>query len=221
MRHAASLEKLDEWPTHGMDPHALVWDGQGGIVVANGGIPTLPETGRLKIGLDRMDANLARLAGRDGELLGQWRLADRRLSLRHLAWNGALLGIALQAEHDEAEARDAAPLFARFDGQRLAVSPAPRPLGGYGGDIAPVGEGWAVGCPRANGVALYRRDGGWAGFVPLVEACALSAGDDGLWAGGREAALAWSAAGSVSVSLPALQLDNHWVALAGAGAVAR
>jgi hypothetical protein len=48
-------------------------------------------------------------------------------------------------------------------------------LAGYGGDIAPAGGGFAVSCPRANGVALWRADGQWMGFLPLQEACALAA----------------------------------------------
>ncbi|WP_036236917.1 DUF1513 domain-containing protein, partial [Methylibium sp. T29-B] len=117
VRDARSLEKLDEWPTHGIDAHELLLDDDdtGGhdapsLWVANGGVPTRPETGRQKLNLDRMDSSLVRLDARSGALRGQWRLDDRRLSLRHMAWRdtpaaGArtqrVLGIALQAEHDD------------------------------------------------------------------------------------------------------------------------
>jgi hypothetical protein len=79
-----------------MDPHELLLDADGSLVVANGGIPALPETGRLKIHMDRMDASLVRLDTRTGALRGQWRLADKRLSLRHIAWGDAPGGM-LQA----------------------------------------------------------------------------------------------------------------------------
>ena len=48
-----------------------------------------------------MDASLVALHPGNGELLGQWRLADPYLSMRHLAWDARhqRLGIALQAEH--------------------------------------------------------------------------------------------------------------------------
>jgi hypothetical protein len=39
LRDAATLEKTGEWPTHGMDPHELLLDADGSLVVANGGIP--------------------------------------------------------------------------------------------------------------------------------------------------------------------------------------
>ncbi|MCZ8258333.1 MAG: DUF1513 domain-containing protein [Polaromonas sp.] len=231
LRDAATLEKTGEWPTHGMDPHELLLDADGSLVVANGGIPALPETGRLKIHMDRMDASLVRLDTRSGELRGQWRLADQRLSLRHIAWaegvsGQRLLGIALQAEHDDAAAKAGAPVLAIFNGQKLqtrAAGPG-QLLAGYGGDIAPVGGGFAVSCPRANGVALWRADGEWAGFLPLQEACALAAvapqknEASGLWAAGRLAAIAQDNRGAVRASaLKDLRLDNHWAPLHSTG----
>jgi hypothetical protein len=231
LRDAATLEKTGEWPTHGMDPHELLLDSDGSLVVANGGIPALPETGRLKIQMDRMDASLVRLDTRSGELRGQWRLTDKRLSLRHIAWGELApgstrgqrtLGIALQAEHDDAAIKAAAPVLAVFDGERLqthAASPG-QLLAGYGGDIVCVAGGFAVSCPRANGVALWRADGQWAGFLPLQEACALAAlaprknEDPCLWVAGRLAALTQDSRGTVQAStLKDLRLDNHWAAL--------
>lgn len=212
VRDAASLEKIDEWPTHGMDPHELTWDPEGRLLVANGGIPTLPETGRLKIGLDRMDASLVRLDPRSGRLLGQWRLKDPRLSLRHVAWLGPVLGIALQAEHDDPARKAGAPVLALFDGERLRVAPAGRVLAGYGGDVAGVGDVLAVSCPRAGGVAWWRADGSPAGFAPLEEACPLAASGDRLWAGGRRDALLLPGDGRLAVG--GVQLDNHWIVVA-------
>jgi len=220
VRDAASLEKIDEWSTHGMDPHELLLDADGSLLVANGGIPTLPETGRLKVELHRMDASLVRLDTRSGERLGQWRLADRRLSLRHMAWGAPgpdgrrRLGIALQAEHERAEAKAAAPLLAQFDGRALRAFEAGHALAGYGGDIAFAAGRFAVSCPRANGVALWHADGRWDAFAPLGEACPLAAQADGakLWAGGREA-VAPLPGEAAAEPVPALRLDNHWLIL--------
>jgi len=230
LRDAATLEKTGEWSTHGMDPHELLLDADGSLMVANGGIPALPETGRLKIHMERMDASLVRLDTRNGALLGQWRLADKRLSLRHLAWGEPapggtpgqrLLGIALQAEHDDAAAKAAAPVLAVFDGHGLQTHGAVpgTKLAGYGGDIAHTAGGFAVSCPRANGVALWRTDGRWAGFLPLQEACALASapapgGKPSLWAAGRLAALTQDSRGTTRASaIQDLRLDNHWAPL--------
>ncbi|RZI65975.1 DUF1513 domain-containing protein [Variovorax guangxiensis] len=218
VRDAASLEKIDEWSTHGMDPHELLTDTDGSLVVANGGIPTLPETGRVKVHLDRMDASLVRLDTADGRLRGQWRLPDPRLSLRHMAWGErGQLGIALQAEHDRTEDKAAAPLFATFDGQALRAHAAEHALVGYGGDIAFANGRYAVSCPRAHGVAMWRADGRWDGFTALAEACALTSAErGGIWAGGRERALRIATAAGAegdAAPLASLRLDNHWAEL--------
>ena len=220
VRDAASLEKIDEWATHGTDPHELLLDRDGGLLVANGGIPTLPESGRVKVHLDRMDSSLVRLGEADGALRGQWRLPDRRLSLRHMAWGErGRLGIALQAEHDAPADKAAAPLLAIFDGRSLTSFGAGHALAGYGGDITFGGGRFAVSCPRANGVALWRADGVWDGFAPLAEACALTALTPGassasdapgaIWAGGRDRARVVSGK-AAEAPLASLRLDNHW-----------
>lgn len=222
VRDAKTLEKLAEWPTHGIDPHQLVWDAAGNILVANGGVPTRPESGRTKVDLDRMDSSLVRIDAATGERLGQWRLHDRRLSLRHLAWNGARLGIALQAEHDSAADKAAAPVLAIFDGAELHAVTTPHVLAGYGGDIvatrvatrAPVGAGFAVSCPRAQGIALFAADGAWQGLIPLSEACALAGAPDQIWAGGRfQSMMLQMAMPVVQASIDGIRLDNHWIRL--------
>ncbi|AVT13287.1 DUF1513 domain-containing protein [Paracidovorax avenae] len=228
LRDAATLEVRAEWPTQGIDAHELIWDrralvdGMPTLIVANGGVPTAPETGRVKRALDTMDSSIVRLHGGTGETLGQWRLGDRRLSLRHLAWNprADVLGIALQAEHDGQDARAAAPVLALFDGKVLrAAEPAPQALPGglrgYGGSIAGLPEGWTVSCPRAQGIAVFDARGRWQRLIPLPEACALAVQDSALWAAGVEQTLE-NAQGTAPLhhphgpSLADARVDNHW-----------
>ena len=217
VRDGGNLEKRAEWPSGGLDPHMLVLDATrpGALIVANGGVPTRPETGRRKVDLHRMDSSLVRLDARTGALLGQWRLADPRLSLRHLAWNGHRLGIALQAEHDDPATKAAAPVLAVFDGATLRPVPAAAPLAGYGGSIAALGDGFAVSCPRAQGVAVYGADG-FREWVALAEVCPLASAQDRLWAGGRGLALGLAETAEPSARravAPDIRLDNHWIAL--------
>ena len=228
VRNARTLQKIAEWPTHGIDAHELAWDtrtthnGAPTLIVANGGVPTAPETGRAKRDLHTMDSSLVRLSGHTGQRLGQWRLQDQRLSLRHLAWSpdNATLGIALQAEHDDSAAKHAAPVLALFDGTALRVVPTPERIAqtirGYGGSMAATATGWAVSCPRANGIATYTPQGQWLGLVPLPEACALAAHGGVLWAGGLGASLQNAQADAPvnhphGRSLQGARLDNHWV----------
>ncbi|HMM55374.1 MAG TPA: DUF1513 domain-containing protein [Candidatus Desulfobacillus sp.] len=148
-RDPRSFKKIGEWETRGVDPHQLEVDHDGSLLVANGGVARRPEDDS-KLPLDDMDPSLVRLDGRNGDLLGQWRLPDSRLSIRHMAWNrpaaepGALLGLALQAEHKEAERRRSAPVLAVFDGKTFVL---PTHLGdgaGYCGNIAPAHRGGFV-----------------------------------------------------------------------------
>jgi uncharacterized protein len=215
VRDARTLKRHAEWPTHGIDPHQFIVDADGSLLVANGGVPTRPETGRAKVDLDQMDPSFVRLDGRSGAWRGQWRLTDTRLSIRHLARavNGQV-GIALQAEHDDAQAKAAAPVLAVFDGSALRTVDAPRSLAGYGGDIAAGSDGFHVSAPRAGGVAHWDADGRWAGFTPLAEACSLTRVAGEVWAGGRsQVAECGDGPAPHKLSLAALRLDNHWLAL--------
>jgi hypothetical protein len=235
VRNAASLEKTGEWATHGMDPHELLALPQavgglpaGTLMVANGGIPTLPETGRSKRELGRMDASLAALHPVSGELLGQWRLNDPHLSIRHLAWDpaSATLGIALQAEHPDKAAQQAAPVLAVWDGRTLRAAEGQPALAGYGGDICALPRGgFAVSCPRANQLALFGAQGQWRRTIDHVEAYALasdrrrwwlasSRGLIGLLRGGTDGAEPLPAR-APDRDAQALQIENHWVLRAG------
>jgi len=219
VRHAASLEKLDEWPTQGIDPHELLWDARrpGRLMVANGGVPTQPETGRLKKHLERMDSSIVCLDAASGAVEQVWRLADPRLSLRHLAWRSqgedAVLGIALQAEHDDQAARQGAPILALLAGNSLAAVAGPD-LKGYGGSIAAHADGFAVSCPRAQGLALYGPRGEWQRFLALPEACPLDVAGPALMAGGRDGILERGAIHSLQqAGLDSIRLDNHWTCI--------
>lgn len=215
---ARSMEKQTEWQTHGIDAHMMLLDGDT-LLVANGGVPTQPETGRSKRNLHTMDSSLVRLHGQSGALLGQWRLPDRRLSLRHMARNSSRVGIALQAEHDAKAERDAAPVLAIFDGDKLTLAePVPAPgCAGYAGDIASLLDGFAVSAPRANAILRWRPNDGWQAPLPLQEGCAIaSVRGRRLWAGGSAKVLGVESDSQVSLVLrPSLRLDNHLVLAAG------
>lgn len=218
VRDAKSLEKIDEWSTGGRDPHQLLLDTQGNLFIANGGIATQPETGRTKLDLANMDSSLVQIDPHSGSQLNKWQLADKRLSLRHLAWNGPLLGIALQAQHDQPQQKNRAPVLAILNtaasNSALQIAELPQPLSGYGGDISAYGEGFAVSCPRSNEVALFNKNAQHLDSIALTEACALSINKNLLIAGGAKNAFALHTKQQENFALPAIQLDNHWLALA-------
>lgn len=217
VRDARTLDKTGEWSTHGMDPHAALllpaavgeWPA-GTLLVANGGIPTQSETGRSHRDLARMDPSLVALDPRTGALLGQWRLDDPRLSIRHLAYDpvSGCVGVALQAEHDQAAQRQDAPLLATWDGRALRLAPPTVGAGGYAGDIcARAGGGFWLSATRSDALLALSAEGVLLQRVALPAASALVSGAGPAWAGGAFAV--WQGAGRAPAS--ALRLDNHWV----------
>ncbi len=216
VRDARSLALLARWATGGIDPHEVVLGPDGGLWVANGGIETRPETGRIKHRLEQMDSSLVRLDPVTGRLTGQWRLDDGRLGLRHLAVaSDGTIGIALQSEHDDDGARQVAPVLGLWD-RRRGLRPVPLPSGvmlaGYGGSVAPLGGGIAVSCPRAGLVVRWDLAGGeprWLAPVQLAQACPIAAG----WLGGAGAVVHADGGGEAIERLrldDAIRLDNHW-----------
>lgn len=236
VRDVRTLEKIAEWRTGGMDPHQLLLDRDGSLMVANGGIPTQPETGRRKLKLTHMDSSIARLRpDQQGAIAGQWHLEDPRLSLRHLSWGPQVawaterrwLGIALQAEHDDAQQKQRAPVLALFDGERLHVAPVPTGATwqGYGGDISSNASHFAVTCPRADVLTWWQPPS-----APTASAqCMRQDSQQGVycisndsvihplqpsvasqWSGGNQQVLQWPGQ-HAAATLSQMALDNHWV----------
>ncbi|MDO4682868.1 MAG: DUF1513 domain-containing protein [Lautropia sp.] len=203
---ARTLELVDRWPVEGIDPHQMIEGRDGALWVAVGGIEIRRETGRLKYGLDRMDSCLVRLDAATGEIRQRWHLPDSRLGLRHLAETAdGRIGIALQAEHADPEARRRAPVLAvldRVEGIHAIGLPDGVSGAGYGGSIVAAGKRLLVSCPRVGRVMQWELprvsgDGraGWLAPIELPEACPLAvqtlageAGESGSASGTRTAA---------------------------------
>jgi hypothetical protein len=228
VRERDSLRKVEQWPTHGVDPHQLLLDAEGDLVLANGGLLRTPE-GR-KRELERMASSLVHLSRHDGALRGQWTLPDARLSLRHLAWgrpqdgSTPLLGVALQAEHDDPAQRGAAPALAVWDGRDLRVATAAADGAGYAGDIAPAGPGgFAISNHKLRRAFVWwpRQASALQAFAELDEPYALASPDRGsdadavLLACGAGVARWHPAQAPAMLRWPApMALDNHWVVMA-------
>ena len=200
---ARTLQRLAAWPTGGIGPHALMQLVDGRIAVANGGVLTLPETGRLKRNLDTLDPTLALLDPEHGRVLAQYRLPDPWMSVRHIAQAAdGRIAVSLQNEAlDAADTVNARPLFALLADEGLRYGSAtPEVLatcGGYAGDIVaidgPKGPLFAVSCSVAGTLALWQADGNFIGHLPTPGVCALTASRGGLLATGDGGDL-WSIA---------------------------
>ncbi|MDZ7892563.1 MAG: DUF1513 domain-containing protein [Rhodoferax sp.] len=225
-RHAGSLETIREFPSGGIGPHALMWEPGGQLIVANGGILTLPETGRRKRNLPQMASNLTRLDSTSGSIVAQFALDDPYLSLRHLALApDGTLAVALQAEHSDPALRQAAPALALLhsDGLHALAWPADgaalQGWQGYAGDVCWAGDTFWVSATHAGQVMGWSTAGEWRGMLPLAGAGALMPvgnGADGFMAGGSREALSAPTSTSATGSGSAHRLyrlargwDNH------------
>ena len=224
VRDARTLAKVAQWATQGMDPHQVVRDAQGMLVVANGGIPRTAKGEKRDLHL--MAPSLVRLNPANGELLGQWRLADPRLSIRHLAWSTGeqpLLGVALQAEHDDVDQRRAAPALALWDSKELRIPTRAATAGGYAGDIAPgPGGGFVLSGQRVGRGVLWHPDApdSLMTIAELREVCALSPlpltdQPSGVLLGAARGVALWHPrlAPAMLAWPQEMSPDNHWIAL--------
>lgn len=226
VRDRQTLRKLAEWETHGIDPHQLLLDPSGQLIVANGGVPRTSTD--KKYDLHRMDSSLVRINATTGQLLHQWRLDDARLSMRHLAWSTGptsipLLGIAIQAEHDVADLRAMAPVLAILDGNRLSIPTRANDGVGYAGDIAAAHLGGFALSSNQVGLTQLWHPGmpeKLTSIVALQEAYALAPWHGPDQGGGVLVATALGLARWHPSARPLLlpwpmpmALDNHWVLL--------
>ncbi len=223
VRDRTTLKKLDEWESGGLEPHQLLLDPSGNLVVANGGIPR--NRADKKYDLQRMDSSLVRLDGRTGKLLRLWKLDDSRLSLRHLAWSTApdgerRLGVAMQAEHGDPAQRSRAPLLAVLEGDTLGVPTRANDGFGYGGDLAAAYNGGFVVSSNQAGVAQLWHPGAPDKLTPVVElqeAYAMAEWPGPQPGGGVLVATALGLVRWHPVAKPVflawpkpMALDNHW-----------
>lgn len=225
VRSALTLARVGEFPTHGIDPHQLLLDDDGMVVIANGGIDWTQDN--QKRNLDRMDSSLVRINAENGELLGQWRLHDKQLSMRHIAWSTTpagqrVLGIAMQGQHDGQEVRRAAPALALWDGKSLDI-PSRSPLGlGYIGDIQPGPGGGFLMSAEIHDRALFWHPGDAARLHLIAEmsraaAVAPSGEDSSLFIGGEKGIARWvlnQQSNLLAWPFP-IAPDHHWAVLQG------
>jgi hypothetical protein len=180
-RDPITLEALAEWPSGGIGPHELLPLPDGRLLIANGGILTLPETGRIKLNRASMQPTLTVFNPQSGKVDASYTLPDKQLSIRHLAAaRDGSIGVALQYEGDES----AAPVLARFhprDGLALLNAPvvAQNPARGYAASVACNGQRFAVTCPKGDAVLVWESDGRFVGKVDVPQASGVAASPDG------------------------------------------
>jgi hypothetical protein len=180
VRDIRNLHRVNQLPSAGFDAHHVVLDDEGRLLIANGGI-RYAEEGR-KTEFDSMRPSLALVDPETCEVITQWRLKDQRLSIRHLAWSQQqdgkrILGVGLQAKHDDPVRQRHAPTLAVLRGNELILPTPDAQATGYVGDIAPGPNGGFVLSGQTSARGLWWQPGAarsMAKVAELTEACALA-----------------------------------------------
>ncbi|MCB2053110.1 MAG: DUF1513 domain-containing protein [Geminicoccaceae bacterium] len=177
--------RVDGFASHGVGPHdlRLAPDGRS-LLVANGGIRTHPDYGRLKLNLDDMKPSLALVDAASGRSIAEARLpADlHKLSIRHLAFGaGGLAAVAMQDEEERAPPR---PLVGLWSGDDIRLLDMPDELLArmrrYTGStaLAAGGEVIAVSAPKGDLVAFWdvasREEPRFIGHLDIEDGCGVA-----------------------------------------------
>ncbi len=205
--------RVTEFASGGIGPHDIKrLPGSDVMVVANGGIDTRPDTGRVKLNIPTMRPNLSYLE--DRKIIDQQELppAMHKNSIRHLAvgqdgqvafgmqWQGDGDGPALVGLHRR--------------GQALRLITDTQDLRGYVGSIAisQGGDRIAVTSPRAGLVQVFDPvSGAKVASAALTDVCGIAPGKpDFVVTCGTGALHGLSAA---SDGVKPLMWDNHLIAL--------
>ncbi|WP_029008025.1 DUF1513 domain-containing protein [Azospirillum halopraeferens] len=178
---ADGYRRLGAIPTHGVGPHDLVLlDGGRAAAVANGGVLTHPDTGRVKLNLEEMESSLTVVDTADGRLLSEARLPEEHanLGIRHLA--GRPDGSVVFGVQDERPTGAIQPLVGLHSpGGDLRLFEAPEEewlrFEGYIGSVASDGPTVAGSSPRGGRIGVWDADSGrWLGSAPLPDGCGLA-----------------------------------------------
>lgn len=173
--------RLGEYDSHGIGPHEILLmpDGRT-LAVANGGIATHPDTGRLKLNIPEMEPSLVLLNSRDGTIEHKHTPPRElhKLSLRHLSANRNMNLFAAAQFEGPHEATP--PLLASVGSGGLTLHHAPKhiqpAMKNYCGSVAfnRRGDLLAVSCPRGNLITYWTSAGDYVSSLTLQDGCGLA-----------------------------------------------
>ncbi|UWQ27662.1 DUF1513 domain-containing protein [Leisingera sp. M523] len=215
-------KRIAAFASGGIGPHDMLLRRDApGLVIANGGIETHPDSGRAKLNLPDMRPNLSYL-GFDGTLQAQMELPQELHlnSIRHLAMRAdGTVGFAMQWQGDPGEALPIVGLHQPGSTPRLMADGDPRVLNlnGYGGSIAFSADGAQIGVTSPRGGVLQVMDTGTGDLLQehrMTDVCGLVMSDAGFTAStGSGQFFGVSASGKHPLHRSDLAWDNHLIPL--------
>ncbi|UWQ48756.1 DUF1513 domain-containing protein [Leisingera caerulea] len=219
---ADGYRRIGAFSSGGIGPHDMALRrGAPGLVVANGGIETHPDSGRAKLNLPSMRPNLSYLSF-EGGIQEQMEL-PRELhlnSIRHLAVRAdGTVGFAMQWQGDPGEQVPTAGLHRPGTAPRLMAEDDARVLNmnGYGGSVAFSDDGTRIGVTSPRGGVLQVMDtvsGALLREYRMRDVCGLAPSAGGFTAStGSGQVFAISDTGQHRLHRADLAWDNHLIPL--------
>jgi hypothetical protein len=212
--------RIGEFRSGGIGPHDLSLLGDSRrMVIANGGLKTLPESGREILNSDDIAPNLAVLDLASGKIEGVFELdrAYKKLSIRHLA-KTADDRIVFACQH-QGDADELPPLVGVLDRQgktRLFDAPeeALARLNNYVGSVALDASGMVIAAtsPVGGTAALWSIDGGYLGAAQIPDVCGVARHRNGFLMSSGNAGVrdvSTDGAAAETAVLQAWVWDNH------------
>ncbi|MEM6387586.1 MAG: DUF1513 domain-containing protein [Pseudomonadota bacterium] len=172
-------QRIEELPSHGIGPHEILRRPDGSLAIANGGIRTHPGSGRDKLNLDTMRANLTVLSAR-GSLIDHVEVPPDRHhnSLRHIAVQAdGRIACGFQWQGDPYAVP---PLIAIYDGEGLQHDVSMedtllRSLDGYIGSVGAHGpSGFMASSPRGGRFCIIDLDGNISATHRASDVCGVT-----------------------------------------------
>lgn len=212
--------RIDEWDSGGIGPHDIKrLPGSDGLVVANGGIDTHPDTGRTKLNIPTMQPNLSYVE--QGAIIETGVLPDvwHRNSIRHLAVSDTgLVAFGMQWQGD---GQPSALVGVHNRGGPMDLLQVPddagRMMQGYIGSIAFSQDGQSIAAtsPRGGQVQIFDvASRSLRSSRTSADVCGLAANGGGfITTSGTGSIETLTRAGATNKVHQRLMFDNHLIAL--------
>lgn len=178
----SSFNIVADIASFGIGPHEMVWaQDKKTLIIANGGIKTHPNSGRKKLNLDTMLANLSYVDSQTGQLTDQVTLSHElhQLSIRHIDCN-TQDQVAIAMQYQGALSDDVPLVALHQQGKDLQLLEQPESvrikMKQYCGSVRfdNSGQVLAVSSPRGDLINFWNQKGDYITSTRVVDGCGIT-----------------------------------------------
>lgn len=213
----AGYRRVGEVASGGVGPHDILDLEDGTLIVANGGIRTHPDHGRVKLNIDRMRPNLSYVSLEHGMLeVVELPPELHKASIRHLDHQEGITAFAMQWQGELPDSVPLLGLHKRGAAPVLCQAPMAEQLAmdGYAGSVAIMGDRMAITSPRGGRAHIFDLHGRFQTAILRRDICGATAGPSGIiFTDGAGGMLNYQNGQVTPMSSSNRNWDNHIVAV--------